>query len=78
MSLELLLIFGVAMIVFGPQKLPMLARHIALFNKTRRQYQQKWRVLQRQITQEAGLQIRKQQALEAEADCKQASEKSQD
>lgn len=76
MSLELLLIFGVTLMVFGPQKLPMLAKHVVLLNKTIRRYQQKWRTLQRQITQEAGLQIREQQAIEAETQQKQPIEKS--
>lgn len=66
MSLELLLIICVALLVFDPKKLPMLAKHIGMLRKTLQHYHQKWQALQEQVAREATLHIREEQAREAD------------
>lgn len=56
MSSELLLIFLVALMVFGPSKLPMLAHHLGKLMKRFEQYKQKLSVFWEEQVNEHQLQ----------------------
>lgn len=66
MSMELLLILCVALCVFGPQKLPMLAKHIGSLCNIVLHYRQKWQNVQELMTKEIALKIREEQARKAD------------
>jgi Sec-independent protein translocase protein TatA len=66
MSTELLLIFIVTLIVFGPKKLPMLATHLGLLLRKINQYKSQATLLWQEHVHE--LQLRENQNKAAEAD----------
>lgn len=66
MSAELLLILVVALIVFGPNKLPMLARHLGLLMRKLNQLKSQASVLWEQQLKELQLEENKRKAEEAD------------
>lgn len=66
MSGELLLIVIVALIVFGPKKLPMLARHLGLLLRQVSQLKSKAATLWQEQLNELQLQENKRKAEEAD------------
>ena len=66
MSGELLLIVIVAFIVFGPKKLPMLARHLGLLLRQVNQLKSKAAALWQEQLNELQLQENKRKAEEAD------------
>lgn len=66
MSSELLLIFIVTVIVFGPKKLPMLAQHLGLFIGKFNQFKNNITLLWQQQLKELQLQENKRKAEEAD------------
>lgn len=66
MSAELLLIFIVALIVFGPKKLPMLATHLGLAIQKLNQIKTQARALWQQQLNEYQLQENQRKAKEAD------------
>lgn len=66
MGLELLLIFVVALIVFGPNKLPMLANHLGLLMRQLNQLKVNASAFWQQQLNEFQLQENKRKAEEAD------------
>lgn len=66
MSAELLVIFIVALIVFGPEKLPMLARHLGLLVRQFNRLKAHAATLWQQQLNEYQLQENKRKAEEAD------------
>lgn len=67
MSGELILIFLVALVVFGPQKLPMLASHLGLLVRQLNIWKNKINNLWEQQAQELQLKENQRKAEEADA-----------
>jgi sec-independent protein translocase protein TatB len=63
---ELLLIFIVALIVFGPSKLPMLATHLGLLMRKMNQLREQMTSFWQQQLNEAQLQENQRKAKEAD------------
>ncbi|MDR3502442.1 MAG: twin-arginine translocase TatA/TatE family subunit [Legionella sp.] len=66
MSMELLVIFIVALIVFGPKKLPMLATHLGLLIRQLQQWKTQAQIFWQQQLNEYQLQENQRQAEEAD------------
>ncbi|WP_058534118.1 Sec-independent protein translocase subunit TatA/TatB [Legionella saoudiensis] len=66
MSMELLVIFIVALIVFGPKKLPMLATHLGLLIRQLQQWKTQAHTVWQQQLNEYQLQENQRKAKEAD------------
>lgn len=66
MSMELLVVFLVALIVFGPKKLPMLATHIGLLLRQIQQWKTQAALFWQQQLNEYQLQENQRKAEEAD------------
>jgi sec-independent protein translocase protein TatB len=64
---ELLLTLIIALIVFGPKKLPLLAHHLARLMAKRNQYKQQIQLLWQALLKEQQLQDNTEKALKADA-----------
>ncbi|EHL32448.1 Sec-independent protein translocase subunit TatA/TatB [Legionella drancourtii] len=71
MSMELLLIFTVALVVFGPTKLPMLAAHLGLLVRKLQQLKTQANTFWQQQLNEYQLQENKRKAEEADQQYKE-------
>ncbi|WP_133136138.1 Sec-independent protein translocase subunit TatA/TatB [Legionella rowbothamii] len=72
MSMELLVIFIVALIVFGPQKLPMLATHLGLLMRQLQQWKTQAQAFWQQQLSEYQLQENQRKAEEADKHYKES------
>ncbi|KTC91572.1 twin-arginine translocase TatA/TatE family subunit [Fluoribacter dumoffii] len=73
---EILLILLVALIVFGPNKLPMLARHLGLLIRRLNQFKAQATVLWQQQLNELQLQENQRKAKEADEQYKKEQQSS--
>lgn len=72
MSMELLVIFIVALIVFGPKKLPMLATHLGLLMRQVQQWKTQAQTFWQQQLNEYQLQENQRKAEEADKHYKES------
>lgn len=72
MSMELLVIFIVALIVFGPKKLPMLATHLGLLMRQLQQWKIQAQTFWQQQLNEYQLQENQRKAEEADKQYKES------
>ncbi len=63
---QLLVIACIALVVFGPKKLPMLATHLGLCLKLLNKFKQQAQILWQQMLLEQQLEENKKKALEAD------------
>lgn len=72
MSMELLVIFIVALIAFGPKKLPMLATHLGLLMRQLQQWKSQAQAFWQQQLSEYQLQENQRKAEEADKQYKES------